>query len=115
MDGRKMATTLGWFSIGLGLVETTMPGRLGKALGLANSKTALRAFGSRELATGAGILARPGDSRWLWARVGGDALDLAALAYAMRRGARRKGIALALGAVAAVTAADVLAARRLHA
>src|SRR5262249_43727830 len=50
---------------------------------------------------------------WLWARVAGDGLDLAMLAGATAGRNRGRGVALALAAVAGVTALDVICAQEL--
>src|SRR3954471_14602345 len=104
MRTHSVARALGWFSIGLGAVELLMPGALGRFLG--SERTGLlRGFGLREIAAGAGILAADRVAPWIWARVAGDALDLAALGLAIARGRRRNAL-LATGAVAGVTALD---------
>lgn len=114
MKARKLAYGLGWFSIGLGLVELFGAARLGRALGLGHRTSLLRLFGLREIATGIGIFASGESAPWLWGRVAGDALDLIVLAGALRDGnPKRRNAALAAGNVAAVTALDVLAARQL--
>ena len=60
------------------------------------------------------ILARPDSSAGLWARVAGDALDLAVLATALMPGnPRRTAAAIATVAVAGVTVADILCAQAL--
>jgi uncharacterized membrane protein len=115
----RLSNALGWFSIGLGLAELLAPKPLARMIGVADNDTTdsiLRACGARELGTGLAILAEPDRARWLWGRVGGDALDLALLGSAMSSDAsdRSRGMAAAL-AVAAVTALDVLAAQRLSA
>ena len=81
-QSQNIASGLGWFSIGLGLAEVAAPGAVASLVGLpGNSATrnVLRVFGIRELATGIGILKNPGEPGWIWARVAGDALDIAAL------------------------------------
>ena len=62
-----------------------------------------------------GLLAQPGArTAWLWFRVAGDALDLAALGMVeSRTAAGRKRTANALALVTAITVADVLTARAL--
>lgn len=83
MNAEKVARGLGWFSIGLGLAETLTPRNLTPYLGLEGRETLIRAYGLREIAAGIGILASPRPTaRWLWARVGGDALDIATLTLA---------------------------------
>ncbi len=83
-----------------------------RAVGLGGgtrTRRTLQAIGLRELTTGAGLLMRPQQSGWLWARVAGDAIDFGLLAAAgrQRRGDR---IALASALVAGVTVLDLLAA-----
>lgn len=115
MDGRQMARALGWFSIGLGLVELVSPRRTATTLGLRGRSDTVRAFGLREIGAGIGILMddgrRPG---WLWARVAGDLMDLALLETArpMRR-RRRRNLTAAKAAVLGAAALDVLAAQKL--
>lgn len=116
-DGSTLSRGLGLFSLGLGLAEVAAPRMLARAIGVEpDSRTALalRAFGMREIIAGVGVLLRPRSSLPLWARVAGDALDLAAIGYAA--GARRTRIerlAAAAVAVAGVTALDVIAGRRV--
>jgi hypothetical protein len=77
------------------------------------SRALTRAVGVRELAASAGILSSRRPAGWLWARVAGDAIDLTLLGAALRRrGAKRERILAAMGAVAGITAADVVASVR---
>jgi hypothetical protein len=106
---------LGWFSIALGIAELVAPRHVARLIGVrGNERTraVLRAYGAREIATGLGILSQPTEAKWLWSRVGGDAIDLATLGQASRNektdGTR---ISLATAAVLGVAALDVLAAR----
>ena len=119
MIARKVALGLGWFGIGLGLAELVAADRLCTAFGLPGGARLVRAFGVREIVSGVGILAQRKARRrgkWVWARVAGDALDLAALVFALaRRSERRRAAAIALGNVAAVSAADAWCAARLTA
>jgi uncharacterized membrane protein len=114
----SLALALGWFSIALGAAELLAPSRTARAVGAQDhdrTRNALRAFGAREIAAGVAILAQPDRARWLWSRVGGDALDLAWLARAMDDDrADRNRVGMALAAVAGVTALDVIAAQRLQ-
>lgn len=106
----RRASGLAWFGIGLGVAELVMPGRLARFLGLddhPSTRTLLRAFGVREIASGIAILARARHAGWMWARVLGDALDLAALATA-HRSARRRHRPRVRGALVFVLAASVL-------
>jgi uncharacterized membrane protein len=116
---QRTAYGLGWFSIGLGLAEIVAARALGRAIGVGYSPrkgSILRAYGLRELAAGMGILSRRRPAAWMWARFGGDLLDLASLGAAMgtrRRHRDRARIAGAIGAVLGVTALDYLTARHL--
>jgi uncharacterized membrane protein len=113
-QAQRLARGLGWFSIGLGLAEVTMPRRMAQTIGAPRWTGTLQIFGAREIATGIGILAGRRQSEWLWSRVGGDVMDLAMLASALfAYRSRPPRIATAMAAVAGVTALDVLAAREL--
>jgi uncharacterized membrane protein len=110
-----MARALGWFGIGLGLAEVAAPRGLARTIGIDEDRTALlRTLGMRGVATGVGILA--GRQReGMWARVWGDAMDLAFLGAALRGddGERRGRLAAATAAVAGVTLLDVLCSREV--
>ena len=115
MNGHRSARFLGWFSVGLGLAEIAAPRTLAQILGTRPRPALTRtAYGLREVAVGVGILASRNPRPWVWARVAGDALDLATLS-AIRSGRRGRPYtaALALGSVAAVTALDVRTALAL--
>ena len=92
-------------------MELLAPGTLARFLG-SERRGLIRAFGVREIAAGIGILAGARVAPWIWARVGGDVLDLAALGFAIARGRRRNAL-LATSAVAGVTALDVLTGQRI--
>jgi hypothetical protein len=114
MNEVKVARGLGWFSIGLGLTEVLAARSLGKLLGMETRTGLLRVFGLREIATGVGILSQHRPAPWLWARVGGDVLDLVALGSALTADESKKGnVGMAIGSVAAVTALDVMCGRQL--
>ncbi len=112
-----LAIALGWFSVALGVAELLAPRQVARLIGVPYGEgtgTTLRGYGAREIATGAAILSEPGQARWLWSRVGGDALDLASLgAAAGHEDSDPRRLAIATAAVAGVTALDVLAAFRL--
>jgi uncharacterized membrane protein len=74
----------------------------------------LRSFGLREIAAGLGILMRPRQAGWVWARVGGDAIDLSYLGAQFwdRKADKAKAVG-ATAMVAGVTALDVLCAQSL--
>ncbi|MFF3307605.1 SRPBCC family protein [Streptomyces sp. NPDC002952] len=105
---------LGWASALLGVPQVVKPGPVALGLGVAGEprhRLATVAVGARELTAAAGLLAKPHPA-WLWARVGGDAIDLALLTRALRnhdgRGIRRTAFVTA--AVAAIAVTDVYAA-----
>jgi uncharacterized membrane protein len=73
-------------------------------------------MGIREIATGLAVLARPNAPAPLWARVAGDAVDLALLGRVMGGNGTRSAPAIAATiAVAGVTLVDVLTALDMQA
>lgn len=112
----ELAQGLGWFSIGLGVAELVAPQRLARFLGMEEQSELIRAYGAREIATGVGILTQDDPTPWLWARVGGDGLDLGTLALGLSRDNPQRGnVGVAMAAVAGVMALDFLCARSLGA
>lgn len=118
---RQLAEALGWFSVGLGLAQVLAPRAVSRAIGVNGHPLLMRAFGMRELASGIGILNRNASREtaagWLWARVAGDAMDLAMLGTALASPRslarnRRSRVMMATAAVAGITALDVLAGAR---
>lgn len=114
--GERLAKGLGWFSIGLGVPQVLAPGRVNRLIGVDDSRqnrAVMRAMGVRELAGAPGILDRPRPAGFLFARVAGDALDLAVLGAALRaRGNVPARVAAAMAAVAGVTVLDVIASAK---
>ena len=113
-QAKEVARGLGWFSIGLGLVQLVAPRAVCRIVGIPLAPTAVRLCGLRELACGVGLLTQENPGPWTKVRVAGDAMDLAALAGAAvlpNVGGRR--IAVAMAAVAGVTALDVYCGREL--
>lgn len=107
------ATALGVFSIALGAVELLMPRTVLRTTGVDSPSPMLMACGLREIGTGIGLLTARNKTPWLWARVAGDALDLAALAYGARRDdSRRTRALLSIAAVAGVALVDAGALRK---
>jgi uncharacterized membrane protein len=104
-------SALGVLSVGLGLAALLAPRKLATACGISRAQRLLPLVGARELASGAGLLSGRQTEMWLWSRVIGDVMDLAVLATAhdgMPGGRRRVSATAAV--VAAITAADVVAA-----
>jgi len=108
---------LGWFSIGLGAAQITAPRKVAQLIGLGNMpgrQTFLRLCGAREIAAGIGILSGWKTHGWIWSRVAGDLMDIAALGSAMKsEDANKARLAAATAAVLGVTALDVYCGREL--
>jgi hypothetical protein len=105
----RLARTLGWFSVGLGLTELVAPGRIARTLGLEGKEGLIRGYGARELASAVPTLSvdKP---IGLAARIGGDGLDLATLATALHRdNPKRHNAAIATALVAGITLLDFVA------
>ncbi|WP_343717825.1 hypothetical protein [Inquilinus sp.] len=113
-SARRVAHGLGLFSIALGALELLAPRGLSRWLGLRSDPRVVQAYGAREVATGLAILGRSQDpAPFVWARVAGDALDLATLA-AVAGGSRARGrLGFAVAAVIGVTVIDALCAQSL--
>jgi uncharacterized membrane protein len=121
MDGdmARLARALGWFSLGLGFAQVAAPGKVAQLVGVDDDDQAIavmRVLGVREIASGLGILTQPQPAPWLWARVGGDAMDLALLRRALASPrADHNRVAAATAAVAGIAAVDALCSTRLTA
>ena len=118
-DPHQVARGLGWFSIGLGLAECAAPRSVARMIGLRDDDTnrnTLFAYGVREIASGIGILMGDRPVVPVWARVGGDVMDLAFLGRALRSARSEKNrVAAAIAAVLGVTLLDVMTGRSLGA
>jgi hypothetical protein len=114
-SAETLARGLGWFSIGLGLAELLAPRGIAKISGIRGNTNFIRLMGLREIGHGIAIFAqgrKPATA--LWARVAGDALDLAALGGAFASPDSNKGkLTFATANVLAVTALDVLCAQQM--
>lgn len=111
----QISFMLGQNAIGLGLLGLLIPRGLNRFLGITASEEVTRlAFGAREMASGVALFIDPTKASALWARVAGDAFDIAVLGSLSRPENPRRGNArIALGVVLAVTALDVLTAVRM--
>jgi uncharacterized membrane protein len=116
-DPERVAKALGWFSIGLGLSQIASPRGLTRLIGMADTEQNCRTmqlFGIREITSGLGILGKPRPAEWMWGRVAGDAMDLAALGKNFNApGANRNRVAAATAAVLGVTLLDYLTSHEL--
>jgi uncharacterized membrane protein len=112
-DLDSAAKALGWFSIGLGAAEFLFPRSVARIIGTPPKPLTMRVMGLREIGVGVGILAAERKAGWIKARVAGDAIDLAMLKSSFdSRRANRVRLATATAGVAAVTATDMLYARK---
>ncbi len=113
----QLAVALGWFSIALGVAELAAPRQMARLIGVEQGEgttSVLRAYGAREIASGIGILSQPGEAKWLWSRVGGDAVDLASLGKAAAAETSDPArLSFATAAVMGVAVLDILCAWRL--
>jgi uncharacterized membrane protein len=112
-----VAKGVGVFSFALGIPQTLVPGPMNRMIGIeddAKSRRLMRAVGVRELAAGVAIFSDRRPTQWVWARVAGDAMDLALLGSALRgRSTSAARTLAATGAVVGALAADVVAVVRL--
>lgn len=111
----QVSFALGQNAIGLGLWGLLAPKGVNRFLGLTNSpQTTQILFGAREMATGMALFSDPTRASALWARVAGDAVDIAVLnRLTGRDNPKSRNARLALGVVLAVTALDLFAAVRM--
>lgn len=112
----QRAKLLGLFSLGLGVSQLAAPDGFARLIGLrprAGTRRTLRALGVREILSGVSILAGHRSAGPVWARVAGDAVDLALLGTAYtKRGNNTGRLLAATGAVAGVALLDAYAAAR---
>ncbi len=116
--GESLADFLGYFSVGLGLAQVTMPGMISRVVGIDphddRNRTIMRLMGLREISHGVALLSNQQPAKSAWARVAGDALDLALLGKALTNPDNGRGRTMfAVGNVLVVAALDVIAARLL--
>ena len=111
----QVSFVLGQNAIGLGLWGLLAPKSVNRFLGLRNSAPSTQLlFGAREMATGMALFSDPTRASVLWARVAGDAFDIAVLSGLNRaQNPKRRNARLALGVVLAVTALDIITAVRM--
>ncbi|QKV73552.1 SRPBCC family protein [Amycolatopsis sp. Hca4] len=112
---QRRGRRLGWLSLGLGVAQLAAPHTVRRLSGVddsAKSRVVVPAVGLRELVHAAGLLASRRKGVWAWTRVAGDAMDLTALGVALthRGGDRRRRLAGVTGAIAGITALDLLTA-----
>lgn len=114
----QVARFMGYFSVGLGLSEVLATKGLTEYFGMEERARVVRAFGIREIVAGIGLLSQPQSGShygaWMWARAGGDALDLVAIGMGCTPdNPKRVRAGVAWAVVAAITALDIVCAVRL--
>jgi hypothetical protein len=111
----QVSLMIGMTAIGLGVWGALFPRSVKRTLGIkAPTAAVFSLFGARELWSGFNLTNDPTRSDVLWARVGGDVFDIAALSALSRPTNPKRGNArLALAAVLAITALDIFTAVRM--
>ncbi len=116
-ENATLTQALGWFSLGLGLVEVLAPRRLAKAIGVpdnSQNEVVLRLLGLREIVSGLAILGEAQPAGAMWSRFGGDMMDLTLLGATFNaQEAQRERLSFATAAVLGVTALDLLCSEQL--
>jgi len=107
----KAARLLGWMSLAVGATEVVATRWIEKTLGVGRHGLLIKSYAAREVVAGLTILNQPGVNKplvaGLWARVVGDAADLATLALAVKTSRKPVGLAAVAAVVLGVTALDV--------
>jgi hypothetical protein len=112
----KLAKSLGYFSIALGVTELVAPRALSNVIGVKGLESVIRTYGGREIATGVAILASHNPEPWIWARVAGDLADIATVATGLKQSnGKANNTVAALAALAGVTVVDMVCASGLNA
>ncbi|MEU6095119.1 SRPBCC family protein [Streptomyces sp. NPDC047079] len=111
----RLARALGWLSLGLGGAQLTAPDAVRKLTGVDDSQVSrvlVPMAGVRELLHAGLLLGSREPAPWVWTRVAGDVMDLAALGRALssRSGGRGLRTGVVTAAVTALTALDVYTA-----
>ena len=113
----SLARNLGWFSLGLGLAQLLAPRQVARLVGVdddSETEAVMRLVGLREIGSGVGLLMQAKPTPWLWARVGGDAMDLMLLSRALQSPESHRGrVLLATAAVLGIAAADTMTSMRM--
>jgi hypothetical protein len=113
----QLSMMIGVTAVGLGVWGTLFPKSVKRTLGVPGPAAAIVGlFGARELWSGFSLAGDPTRIGVLWTRVGADVFDIAALTTLSGPGNPKGANArVALGAVFAITALDVLTAVRMSA
>jgi uncharacterized membrane protein len=112
-DNGQLNQALGWFSVGLGVVELLAPDSLTRMIGAGKHTNVVRLCGARELISGVALLSQRAPAAAAFSRVAGDAMDLALLGAAFRSpDAQPQRLMAATTAVLGVAALDTYATTR---
>src|SRR4051794_2001090 len=79
---KPLTTFLGWFSLGLGLMQVLAPRTFLNLIGIKDHDTNVtitRVVGMREISGGIGVFTEPRPVTWIQARIAGDVMDIALL------------------------------------
>jgi uncharacterized membrane protein len=114
---QRLADGLALAGIGLGLAELLAPRSVARLVGVRDRRSVRRTMilmGLRELVCGLGLMAARRRGPWLWARVGGDLVDLAVL-RGWKGSWRNDGLRLtgSMAAVAGIGVLDAITARNV--
>ena len=107
-----LARKLGWFSIGLGVLELFMPRSFTRMLGLRGHKGLIQVYGARDIGTGVAILKSADPTPWIWGRIAGDVLDVATVTAGLL-GPRKGNVLLTLAVLGGIGALDLICAEQL--
>jgi len=114
IDGLTLAKrAIGLTSVVLGVAALISPDRLARRVGLSDKDApeTMAAFGAKEIAAGAALLApvRPGP--FLWVRVAADLVNVGGLVVAFRKpGTHRTLLTILAGGAVAAIIVDLIAA-----
>jgi uncharacterized membrane protein len=113
-----VANALGWFSLGLGVAECIMPKQIARLIGVrphSSTTGVIRSVGAREILSGIGMFTQRMPVGWLWARVGGDVMDISLLGSALTaKKTNKTRIAATMAAVVGIATLDALCAQRVN-
>lgn len=116
---RRLSSGLGWFSLGLGAVQTALPGKVNTLIGVPDTdrnRLLQRVVGAQELTMGLGIFASPRRDLPIWSRVAGDAIHVTLMSVALGgKRTDRTRAASTVAALSAVMALDAFTAASLRA
>jgi len=116
---KKLASGLGWFSLGLGAVQTVAPGRVNALIGVPDTgrnRLLQRLFGLQELTMGMGIFSVPRRDLPVMSRVAGDVVHISLMGNELRSDRVDRGRAIpALVSLVGVAALDTVTAASLRA